>query len=143
VIALTSTDCEYPEHDKLRQVSGASQGQGELLEWLRSQGVCLMRWKTWTEQVQDDCPRCGHWDEQDQTWRTPCGSPEILPRRVNCADGSGKMPPRDVEREGWVSDDRSIQVILAEYHGIDLGKLEDEKRAMLRDLRECQSADAA
>jgi hypothetical protein len=35
---------DYPEHIKLESVKVESQAQGELLDWLSSQGIHLMVW---------------------------------------------------------------------------------------------------
>ena len=37
--------------------------------------------------------------------------------------------------EDWVPDSRSIEAILAEFHGIDMARIDAEKRAMLAQLR--------
>jgi hypothetical protein len=75
----------YPEHAKLRRVSGKSQAAGEFLTWLEERGYLLAR-----HELDDG---------------------ELLPTPV------------------------PTQVLLAEWLGIDLAKIEDEKRAMLDALR--------
>jgi len=42
----------------------------------------------------------------------------------------------DTREEAFLHWSKPINQILAEYHGIDLGKVEAEKRAMLKTLRE-------
>lgn len=35
----------YPEHEKMRRISGQSQSIGDFIEWLHSQGLGLGRWQ--------------------------------------------------------------------------------------------------
>jgi hypothetical protein len=114
---------EYPEHDKLHTVVDESQAQGAFIEWLSDQGIKLMVWREWDETTTEECSFCLH------------GSP-ASEARCQCPKCEGAHV-REVTRhyESWMSVDRSIQTLLAEYHGIDQRKLEQEKRAMLASLR--------
>jgi methionyl-tRNA synthetase len=111
---------QYPEHDKLAKVSDYSQAQGEFLAWLQEQGVQLMTWHESDEP--DDCGACSHRTEASKA-------------RCNCACCNGTHQVLR-HREGFVSLDRAIPDLLAEYHGIDQRRLEAEKRAMLAALRD-------
>jgi hypothetical protein len=113
----------YPECTKLSGVTGQSQTVGEFLEWLGQQGVQLMRWET-------GIPR-----------DAVCPEPECLggrrrvgSRRQDCSTckGAGYVTRR---ASAWVSDPRNTQTLLAEFFGIDLAKVESERRAMLEAVR--------
>lgn len=107
---------DYPEHDKLLNISGKSQGVGEFLEWLGEAGWQRMKWG-----VVADSRRCLSCDRSGKRW--PGSDKPCIPCK-----GTGYVT---VEREGWVQDSRSSQTVVAEFFGIDLGKIEQEKRAML------------
>jgi len=81
----------YPEHEKLRKVSGNSQAIGEFYDWLEGHGVHLA------------------------TYSTLSGDDRLVMARTN------------------------IQDLLAEFYDIDRVALEEEKRAMLRTIREAAS----
>lgn len=119
---------EYPEHDKLHAVRDDSQRQGELLEWLASQGVHLMVWREWTEPENElGCARCE--PHIDDAARGRCERDE------RCLRCEGRHDKRE-KHEGWLPWGRGIQETLAAFHNIDLSKIEEEKRAMLAKQRE-------
>lgn len=111
----------YPEHEKLAAVQVKSQAAGELLEWLASQGVQLMAWKEWTEPDESRC-----------SWH---GLRSDKIRDCDHCDERG-MVAFDQSCEGFVTWSSDIQGILAKWLGIDLDKLEREKRTMLASLAE-------
>lgn len=121
----------FPEHEKLTAVAAASQAQGELLDWLRQQGYRLMRWQEWDEPTWSDCIRCMGRSGTVQA---------ICQNRNGGQIRSGRHRLQDTEHhEDWVPDSRSIEAILAEFHGIDLTEIDAEKRAMLDEIRAAQS----
>ena len=108
----------YPEHEKQHAIVAESQAQGEFLDWLTNErGVHLMIRFEGTEPVE-----CGCQDVND-------GKP--LPWCRKC-EGSGR---REEQLKRWVPLGTSILSLLAEYHKIDLDKLEAEQRDMLDVLR--------
>jgi hypothetical protein len=96
----------YPEHDKLQAVKDKSQAIGAFLEWLGEQGLELCRMHKHTD-------ICFTEDDEDQEEPT-------------CGLSAGQ----------YVTDHQTIEHRLAAYFDIDLNKLEDEKREMLKALRE-------
>lgn len=114
---------DYPEHDKLTKVAPESQAQGELLEWLSSQGIHLM--VRWEGEEPDDCTSCWHGSDAS---RDRCTTTQ----RCHACKGTHQVMRY---RAAWVPDHRSIPDLLATYHGIDQRKLEQEKRAMLAAIR--------
>jgi len=115
---------EYPEHDKLKAIKDESQAQGELLDWLASQGINLMVWKIHQEQEQKQCWRCVHFTKIS-TLNCDC---------ITCHGTHEYTSSTTVE--GWSPINKSIPDLLAEYHKIDLKKLDQEKQIMLTELQE-------
>lgn len=157
---------QYPEHDKLSQISDQSQSCGEFVEWLHSEGLHLMRWREdLTDQRLTD-PKCLNWHLP-----MPRGCSEIpegtdghaLPmseRTRHCAHwlDVAREQANPLRQQGtccrcdrgrfyevtgvksWVEDTRTLPVLLADFFGIDQNEIEAEKRAM---LKACQEAAAA
>lgn len=96
---------DYPECEKLLAVTDRSQQIGEFLEWLPTQGIHRMRLAA--------CSHCEGVDS-DECW---------------LCDGTGTM------KETWVPDGRTIEQLLADFFGIDMAKVDVERRAMLAALR--------
>ena len=114
---------DYPECDKLHAVSEESHRIGDFIDWLRGQGVNLMVYRDdMTETV--DC------------WKFFPLTSEKHPK--DCRGGCGGTGKVERKREGWVHDPRHIEQLLADYYGIDLRKLEAEKRRVLEEIREMQ-----
>lgn len=107
---------DYPEHDRLRVVSEQSQAIGDFLEAMSAEGWNLMRLETLYDER--DCPLCIDGKR----------------RGVDCRRCSGTGLVR-VEVEEYVGYRGSTNRMLANHFGIDLNKIEDEKRAMLDALR--------
>lgn len=107
---------KYPEHMKQRAVLTEAQAQGEFLDWLLGAGgYVLAEWqkpycraceRPWEADPDGHCRYCGAYESQ----RGP-----IEDRLMPAYDG--------------------IEKLLARFHGIDLDKLDAEKRAMLAELR--------
>lgn len=148
---------EYPEHDKQALVMDQTQAIGEFLEWLNSQGVQLM---TWREDLTDSRPT----DRDCATRFDPHGMASCDPQREGGQDyldwrRSHCLHWSDAERSGaagepgtccrcgkgeyyevtgisaHVHESRSTTQLLADWAGIDLSKIEAEKRAMLAKIR--------
>lgn len=104
--AMNETQIDkYPEHTKLKAISPTSQQIGQFLEWL-----------------QDGQPE----DEEGER------HPITLCTLVDFKD------TEDFDaypREQYMPHRESIQAILARYYDIDLKVIEQEKRAMLAELR--------
>jgi hypothetical protein len=115
---------DYPEHDKLTKVSDESQSIGAFLEWLSTQGINLMEWRTFNEPKTCPCQfNTMHpgeqWSRRDNAYITctSCG-------------GTGKLD-ETYEIEQWANVPGSINELLARYFEIDLAAIEQEKRSML------------
>ena len=94
-----------PEHEKLEKVKEASQTIGEFLDWLKTTRGTQL---SKLHKHDELCGRIYKWGEGKD-----CGLTE----------------------EHYQPDYTSTHNLLAEYFGIDLQKLEQEKQAMLDELR--------
>ena len=112
----------YPEHEKLSAVREHSQAIGEFLEWLsQAEGISLCHWRNYgtngePRYVGPDHPR----------------RQELNPRGLQFVAN----PDFEEWEEGFQPDPRNVQQLLADYFGVDLRRLDTEKRAMLDGLRE-------
>ena len=105
-----------PECDKMAAVREKSQAIGDFLEWLQSgepfQNLPFKR------------------------------SIFLAAYEVEAEDSDGEMLPEDE----WCTGDTLLpyayntERLLAQFFGIDLDKVEQERRAMLEEIRECQDA---
>lgn len=106
---------KYPECEKLADTKQYSQKIGEFLEWLEEKGVELATRHTHTKECVD--PRDQEVFEEDpdelddDEYLCGCHEDELLLYYV----GTEKL--------------------LADFFGIDLKKVEEERRAMIEDLR--------
>jgi hypothetical protein len=151
---------DYPEHDKLSQVSEQTQAIGEFLEWLTGEGVQLMIWRedmTDTRRTDGDCPKardamkigkrpCDPTEGDDAGWRSymfgHCKHWQDAERKAEgdakqghcCRCGKGQFY-EVTGIKSWTHERRSINELLAAWAGIDLEKIEAEKRQMLASLR--------
>lgn len=117
----------YPEHDKQHLIHEDSQVIGEFLDTC---GYELCEWRA-----------AGNNGEDEYVWtrralKARPSRADHTPRLHDFIDGRAEHNP---EYEGWdegyVPVGKSIQRILAKHFGIDLDKIEDEKRAMIDALR--------
>lgn len=111
---------DYPECEKLLAATDRSQTCGELLEWLRSQGIHLMQYRPTIDRR--PCPVCYTWGPLRHD-HEQCG---------NCLADPGYV---NIEFEAFVEDGRTIEQLLADFFGIDMAKADVERRAMLAALR--------
>lgn len=112
---------DYPEHEKLSKVQDASQAIGEFLDWLTGeQGVQLCRWQSHANNGQPRYVGPNHPRSQ-----------ELNPHGIKYVDN----PDFEERLEGLYPDGRPIQELLAEYFGVDLQRLDSEKRVILDRLR--------
>jgi hypothetical protein len=96
----------YPEHTKLSSIKDKSQACGEFIDWLESKGIFLA-------EKHSHVQGCYAEDDHDREESPGCGF-----------------------REGeLLLSHKGIFQLLSGYFGIDLQKLDDEKRAMLEQLR--------
>lgn len=153
---------DYPEHDKQAEVIEQTQAIGEFLDWLSGQGVQLMIWRedltdsrltdpvcpvSFTsddpqscDQIRDEGddrePRawwrrhCKHWQSPDLDRDIEWGTPGECCR---CHKGQHY---EITSISSWVHESRSVTQLLADWAGIDLKKIEDEKRQMLAKIRQ-------
>lgn len=153
----------YPEHDRQAKVVEQTQAIGEFLDWLESQGVQLMRYREDLEDIRPTDPDCR---ERKREYRAePCwptsasdvGSADYYD--THCLHWHGKSRDADdniqepglccwcekgheytITTRGWVHEQRGIVQLLADWAGIDLKKIEAEKRQMLAAIRSANEA---
>lgn len=114
---MTTPDETYPECSRLLAVSDTSQEIGQFLEWLwHESGVRFVADQTFTER----CMREGCDPADSAAWCSSC-------------ENTGK-----VNFTAEVPFTPNINALLADYFDIDLDKVEDERRAMLEDIRNAQ-----
>lgn len=101
----------FPEHEKLALVADRSQAIGEFLDWAELQGWHLMT------VAMVDCGQCGGLRIPDDPC-SRCGGKGLMPSSVHYTHAPG-----------------SVTAKLAQHFDIDLGRLEDEKRAILDEHR--------
>jgi hypothetical protein len=111
---------DYPECQRLVEAAKETQSVGDFLEWLSEQHVSLTVWSHWQETV--DCYRCS-------------GEGKIGRRACDRCNGARTL---QYDREGYLPVTKSREQLLAEWKGIDLAKVEAERRAMLVKIRETQ-----
>ena len=109
-VAVEANEVKYPEHEKLQKVVDKSQAIGEFIDWLRGEKKIVFC-KYVQEPVPDDDEN-GYYNEDLD----------------------------DVVKDMLLPTSLPIEETLAEYFGIDLNKLEAEKRQM---IDECRKANAA
>lgn len=149
----------YPECDKLAEASKQTQVIGEFLDWLATQHIQLM---TWREDLTDsrptgpDCDMRTRENREDPCW--PTHESDLIDGeyyRTHCLHWHGKMRVADDDiaaeagaccwclkgrhyevtgLQAWVHDSRSYEQLLADWAGIDLVKVEAERRQMLASL---------
>lgn len=119
---------DYPEHDKLSEISELSQSIGEFIEWLPTVDMFVCD----TKRVKECLHSIGGLTS---------------PRRIECRNGRLYNEAHDEDRGEcdqcngtgmvkridpfWVPFAGGIELLLANFFGIDLAKIEQEKRAML------------
>ena len=119
---------KHIEHDKLHAVKERSQAIGEFVEWLRENSMGILRWQA-TKYV---CETCGEIPEEEARHNKSMESDASYHHRNN------ERCDSDVERvpEGDYPIGKTIEQLLADYFDVDLLKLENEKRAILDEIRE-------
>jgi hypothetical protein len=150
---------DYPEHDKLTAVADETQAAGDFVNWLAEQGIQLMTWRenlTDTRPASDECRVSADSDSIqpcDQTrddgtegpvawWRRHCKHWQDAGRPAEgdakpghcCRCGNGQFTEIHGVR-AWTDPGRNLTQLLADWQGIDLRKINDEKRRMLAALR--------
>ena len=108
------SESKYPEHEKLAKIKDQSQAIGDFLEWLRTgeadpTGFDRSIFLATHEVITEEYSATGEW--------------------------------HDLPKDKWYVGDRlvlfryNMEELLARYFGIDLKKLEEEKKQMLEELR--------
>lgn len=146
---MTNTDAasvKYPECEKMSAVRHQSQAIGEFLEWMRGgEGLVLAEYVTVLDpdvrycvelgknrgrevwKIRDLDPGMsdfvgGYWESQEEAEQEVV---ELEAERLARAQGNQKLFPAY----------RSIEQLLARFFGIDLDKVEAERRQMLAELQ--------
>ena len=117
------TPPKTPTLDKLSRVSKESQRIGDFLEWLKEQGIELCS----IHECGKDCSkrRCEHFEQ-------------YVPAVVRSQEE--KVAERLAGQA--LKTARTTEAVLATYFGIDLDKVEEERRALLDYVREQQKGKA-
>ncbi len=130
---------EYPEHEKLHKVAELSQSIGDFLAWLNEdQHVWLAK----HDVKVDKCRNCEHPDEHDE--RVP--NPVTYGQRACSFEDDETGETCDCDRADFGQPGRmyawphTTSDLLALYFEIDLKVLEEEKRAMLKQMRKMNDA---
>lgn len=119
---------DYPECEKMKDVSDLSQAIGEFIDWLPSQGLCVAEKIT-----RKLCPGGGLFAK----W-TCAGGRKINDRTEDdegecpVCEGSGEV---DRNEPYWLPAGINIEQLLAKHFEIDLTKVDDERRSMLAAMR--------
>ena len=116
---------EYPEHEKLSEIADKSRAVGEFVDWLREErGITL----------------CEPGQEVD-TFRTAMRTVQAMldhthsPQATRIKAVAAVADDEPMLRDAYVQVRTPITRLLAEYFEIDERKLEQEKRAMLSQIR--------
>lgn len=155
---------EYPEHQKMAGIAGQTQAIGEFLEWLEGQGVQLM---TWHEDLTDSRPtdpeckarrRENRADPCRPTSASDIGGADYFATHCLHWHGKSRDAGDNIQEQGmccwcgkghyyevaglkaFVHEARGTMQLLADWAGIDLAKIEAEKRQMLEDIRAANEA---
>lgn len=136
---------DYPEHDKMLVVRDQADAIGAFLEWQRAEETpyVLGVWQTQTE-----CTNSGRrppsYDVQDKTWHQyrywHCRDGRLIDDEDPTLDHGvcgecGGMGLVDRIEPQLVPAGVGIEALLAEYLGINLQKIAEEKDEMLRRIR--------
>jgi len=109
---------QYPECEKLANVSKESNAIGEFLDWLQEQGISLTKW-----QEAGDNGEPSYIDETT-------GEPSSM-----LAYNSINNPDLEEWFEGYFPIHTPFENLLAKYFDIDMNKVEKERREMLDNIR--------
>lgn len=149
---------DYPECERLAAAAEQTQVIGEFIDWLQGQGVQLMIYREDMTDYRPTDPECEVPVRRDTA--RPCDPvrgdvDDVKPRawwlrhclhwqdRERSAEGDGKEGTCcrcGKEREyvipvrGWVHEQRGTEQLLADWAGIDLVKVEAERRRMLASI---------
>ena len=138
---------EYPEHEKLLKVSELSQSIGEFLQWLNDdQHVWLAK----HDIKSDNCRNCDHPDKHNylaphSAWSS-CAHAEHEDGTCDHGDECEHFGTCECVNSEFGNPERlyawphTISDLLAVYFKIDLQVLEEEKRAMLDNMRRMNDA---
>lgn len=125
----------YPEHEKLRaaRTELSTEHIGAFLDWMWEQKIQLSRWEgfdgvpcPYTGTPKADVPR------DDEGCCAGCGLGPINGKNAKLPFVHAWVEP---PCHGYQPLHTSTEALLAEYAGIDLKKIDAEKRAMLDALR--------
>lgn len=124
---------ETPELDKMHEVREQSQPIGEFIDWLAGQGVQLVRW---APVVKERWPWKSRYDANGEKARV------FLIADHGPDDGVHGPPEEyadeaDIEAFPW---HESTERMLARFFEIDLNAVEEERRALLDELRELNAS---
>jgi hypothetical protein len=109
---------ETPELDKIKNVHEKSQMIGFFLDWLQGHGFVICRWR---EEYRNGEPQFIDADTGEEA--------SLLDHN------SIENPDYEYATEGYYPERLSIEQYLAMYFNIDLDKAEEERRAILEELR--------
>lgn len=152
---------DYPECERLAEASKQAQPVGDFLDWLQTQGVQLMVYREDLKDYRPTDPECsvsfnsesprpcdqvGDIGDGDDVkprawWRRHCFHWQQHLDLLDEEPGGDAKPGRccrcgqdrehEITTRGWVHEQRGIEQLLADWAGIDLKKVEAERRRML------------
>ncbi len=120
---------EYPECEKLAKLADLSHKIGEFFDWLGEQDMVLFKWNEESDNGEskfiDKNGESVH-NVHSQFLFDDKPTSDIL------------NPKYETYPEGYFRVFTSMEKLLAEFFGIDLNKVEKERRLLLEELRELQ-----
>lgn len=123
------SEANYPEHDKLRAVKDDSQTVGAFIEWLGENGYHICQQRAPESEVNLDYiapdPESKRAERMGETFV------DVLMRII------------ENQQVYWPIIERSPDSLLAKYFDINERKIEDEKCAMLDEIRATNAARSA
>ena len=146
---------DYPESKRLAAAAEQTQAIGEFIDWLESQGVQLMTYREDLTDYRPTDPECevpvrrdtarpcdptrdDDGDAKPRSWWLRHCLHWQDPERPAEGDGTegtccrcGKEREYVIPVRGWVHEQRGTGQLLADWAGIDLQKVEAERRSIL------------
>lgn len=156
----------FPEHERQSKVVAGTQAAGEFADWLASEGIHLMTWREDLSDTRPTDPECklrrrgqpaipcdpdsadgdsagvsAYWVMHCKHWHDPKRAADRDGDNPGACCRCGKGSSYEIHGlRAWVSPSRDLLQLLADWAGIDLAKIEAEKRQMLEQIRAANEA---
>jgi hypothetical protein len=156
---------DYPECDRLAEASKQTQPIGEFLDWLQTQGVQLMVWREDLTDSRPTDPKCReregsdrhspldcrpsatdetsgeyHWQAHCMHWNDPDREAGENEKQGVCCYCRRGRHHEVTGLRSFVHERRGTEQLLADWAGIDLKKVDAERRQMLAAIRTANEA---